>query len=177
MKQHLIAASAAFGLMCSAQVFGWDIETTPTAYLSIPFNGDTRAERSPTFGLALGQLHKANRLQPAVALFQGGVPPLVDVQFRDGDIGAVSFNGVNTLQKHTVYHANGSSSTESSIDWTYAAPIALAVGAGIYLAQHNNNDHEGLLSNLPMLPDLSNRPILSGAVAAFIANHFPTTGG
>ncbi len=176
MNKLAVTVSAALGLISSAQVSAWEIETTPTAYVSIPFNGNTRTEREPTLGLALGQLHKANPLQPGLALFQGGVPPLVDVQFRDGDVGAVNFNGVNTLHKHTVYAADGSTSTESDIDWAYAVPIALAVGAAIYLAQDNNNhDNHGIFGGLPTLPDLSNRPILSAAVAYVVANRFPTT--
>ncbi len=152
------------------------LETTPTAYLSIPFNGNTRAEREPTFGLALGQLQKANPVQPSLALFQGGRPPLVDLQFRDGGLGAVNFNGINTLHKYTVYKADGSTSTASDIDWAYAVPIALAIGAVIYLSQNDNNHNNGgFLDRLPTLPDLTNRPLLSAAFTAWLAQHTPTT--
>lgn len=169
MNKLAVGACAALGLVCSAQASAWEIESTPTAYLSIPFNGNTRAERAPTFGLALGQLQKANPVQPSLALFQGGRPPLVDLQFREGELGAVSFNGINALQKHTVYKADGTTSTAQEIDWAYAIPIVLAVGAAIYLSQNDNNhDNGGLFGNLPGLPDLTDRPVLSAIVGVIV---------
>lgn len=122
-KNIALAGLLATGLVTSAQAVDLETEVVPMTYFKHSFGGTSRSQSFSTYGL---QVHKASPLQ--APLFDAVRAPAFDLRFREGQLDAMSFAGVNTVRKQLVHHADGSSSTATSIDWGLVVPAAVAAG-------------------------------------------------
>ncbi len=101
-------------------------EAVPVVYFNMPF-GAAITPSEPTYGLKLAQVSKSQT--SGVSLFNNRRPALLDFQLQGGEMKALSINGVNTLQQRLVHHADGTTTTQSDINWKYVGWGLLGFGA------------------------------------------------
>ncbi len=111
-------------------------ETLPMAYFYRPL-GATGKAALPVFGLQLTRASVSR--QGGVNLFSNERPAILDFQIKNGEVNAFTVNGLNTLDKQTVVYADGSTGTETSINWNVVVPAVLVGGFIVYKATDDDD--------------------------------------
>lgn len=117
----MLAAAAAITVASAAHAVELDTEIMPMTYFKHAFGGAAKSHNFSTYGL---QVHRAAAVE--MHLLDGDQPAAFDLRFRDGQLDAMSFGGINTVQKHLVHNADGGTTTATVIDWNMVIPAALA---------------------------------------------------
>ena len=116
------------------QVQANDLESTmgkspvPYAYLKVPFGGASHTNDETTFGFAVSQSAGANHGN----LFNSRRPPLLNLEYKGDELESVRLNGLNIVDKHISYDANGIQKTNYDIQWEYV--VGAVVGIGVLWA-------------------------------------------
>jgi len=106
----------------------------PVVYINVPFGGS--AKTVPSYGLQLARVQQDRT--GSVNLFQS--IPYANLKFNGSELEAFNLNGVNTLQKVTTYNADGTTSTQSNINWKYVGWGALGFGALWWTCEERDRD-------------------------------------
>ncbi len=129
MKNIIYGIAAALILSVPAvQAQELETKTIPMAYFSVPF-GDMQQDSAPVFGFKVTQT--ATDSQGGFNLFQSQRPAIFDYQMRNGESHAFTINGFNALEKTNVVYANGTSKTETTLNWKIILPAVFF--GGIFL--------------------------------------------
>ena len=103
-----------------------DTEAVPMAYLSMPMgkhhSEDNRLQYG--FGLAVAEYGR----DEGVNFMQTGRSRLLDFSFTGDELTALEVNGINTLERKLVHHADGTTSTATWVNYSILVP-AVTIGA------------------------------------------------
>ena len=117
MKSFFAGVAAAL-VLAAPNLYAQDrsSQAVPVVYFSMPF-GISNTQSEPTYGLKLAQVSKTRN--GGINLFNNRRPAFMDFQMKGTEMNALSINGINTLQQRLVHHADGSSSTQNSLNGKY----------------------------------------------------------
>jgi hypothetical protein len=108
------------------------------AYYSLPFGGSSRKQETPLFGFRMDTLEDSDS-GITFASFTGK-PAMMDFAMTEDGPEALSFNGVNALEKTIVYNADaGTTTTTTSINWGL---VAVGVVSAVAVAEWVDDDDD-----------------------------------
>ena len=100
----------------------------PVAYINLQFGSGAKPVSRYGLQLARVQLSRAQHdVTGGVNLFS--TVPYADLKFNGSELESFKLNGVNTMEKVVTYNADGTTSTQSGINWKYVGWGALGFGA------------------------------------------------
>lgn len=103
-------------------------------YLTVPFGGEKTARSVPSFGFSVGPT-LAFPEDPSSPAESDNTVSFADIRFTPEGLSALSFGGIDALEKDLRLHANGEEETVRRINWGYVlvglAGAGLVVGAVI----------------------------------------------
>jgi hypothetical protein len=148
ISKTLIAAitAASCGLMAVPGVAA-DTSSEPMAmfYWHQTFGGSARSGKEvPSYGFAVSRSDvnagNAYSVGNPLSFLQGGRPALVDMRFNDAGLQSLNFNGLNSLERKTVYNAaDGTTETSTQVNWGIAI-TGVIVGAAVLDLIHKDDE-------------------------------------
>ncbi len=137
MKKLIFALAALMAVV--PQLLANDIlpkNLTPVVYLDLPFGGSTKS--TPSYGLQFtrGGFSLDESEQNSSPL---NGAPVMDLRFRGNELDAFSIHGINTLNKQTILHLDGTTTTEYSVNWWLVGGLA-ALGGAWWMCEENDWD-------------------------------------
>lgn len=145
-KVLITAISAASCGLLAAPSLASDPSSEPMAmfYWNKALGGSARsAQNVPAYGFAVSQsavnTENTHSVGNPLAFLQGGRPAYVDMRFNDSGLQSLYVNGLNSLERKTVYNAaEGGAGTEVQINW--GAVITGVIVGAVVLDVINDDD-------------------------------------
>lgn len=112
--RHLITGITTALLLAAPALQAEELSTeiVPMLYFNTPF-GSAPKSYEPVYGFQL------THARDGFILFENDQPAMLDFQMKNGELSAVTVNGLNAITRTNVLHANGSTSTQTDIHWGY----------------------------------------------------------
>ncbi len=136
----LLLASCLLALSGMAQAGGLDNEVVPMAYMSLPLGGQ-QAESSQLqygFGMAVAK----HDMETGWNFMQNGSPRPLDFAFTGKEFTSIKINGVDTLERTLVHHADGTTTTIMGMSKDVVVPVLIFGGAAVAVALADEDDDE-----------------------------------